>query len=208
MHPHLAARCGVLAPALKNAELRGFIERLVELLVRYHDEDPRTVLARVPLSPNGRVRGVLLTVQQAGGFSRPDAYLSEATAARVVEDAILSLDRRTLELRLGELQARMAEADATADHGERKRLLAEQAALVDAVKALGSARQAPPARPVLDVAGSVADVSPDAPGAAMGAEPATPAAPTPGALPTRDDGPVAPPEPPWAGEPDDDPFAV
>ncbi|MCC7073134.1 MAG: DNA primase [Deltaproteobacteria bacterium] len=204
MHPQLAARCGVLAPALKNAELRSFMERLVELLVRFHDEDPRAVLARVPLSPNGRVRGVLLTVQQAGGFSRPDAYLSEATAARVVEDAILSLDRRTLELRLGELQARMAEADAAADHGERKRLLAEQAALVEAVRALGSGREPPTARPVLQVAG-VATVAAD-----RGAPPSpgSEVAPSGELAESMDDGPLDPPEPPWAGEPDDDPFAV
>ncbi|MBI1948051.1 MAG: DNA primase [Deltaproteobacteria bacterium] len=205
MHPHLAARCGVLAPALKNAELKGLIERLIELLVRFHDEDPRAILPRLPLLPSGQVRTVLLKVQQAGGFSRPDAYLSEAAAARIVEDAILSLDRRTLELRLGELQAKMADADAAQDHGERKRLLAEQAALVEAVKALGAPTEAKPRRPELLV-GAVA-AAPTGVAAAPAA--AEPSAATQGeGADESDDSPIPPPEPPWAGEPDDDPFAV
>lgn len=213
MHPHLAARCGVLVPALKNQELKGFIERLVELLVRFHDEEPRSILARLPLLPSGQVRTVLLKVQQAGGFARPDSYLAEAAAARIVEDAILSLDRRTLELRLGEVQAKMADADAASDHGERKRLLAEQAALVDAIKALSA--PSPVARPKL--AGAVAATlrlvgPPPGEGDAAAAPDAAPQETDHG--PGTPEGVAAeapaeaPAEPPWAGEPDDDPFAV
>ena len=219
MHPHLAARCGALVPALKNQELRGFIERLVELLVRFHDEDPRGILPRLPLSPNGQVRNVLLKVQQAGGFTRPDSYLTEAAAARIVEDAILSLDRRTLELRLGEVQAQMAEADAAADHGERKRLLVEQAALVEAIKALNApAASAPPRSGVLVAAllpaalpaGAQAPADAAPPGTGSPGEPDRGPGPNPEPPPepAPEPAPEPPVEPPWAGEPDDDPFAV
>lgn len=208
MHPHLAARCGVLVPALKNLELKGFIERLVELLVRFHDEDPRGILSRVPLSPNGQVRNVLLKVQQAGGFSRPDSYLTEVAAARIVEDAILSLDRRTLELRLGEVQAQLAEADAAGDHGERKRILAEQAALVDAIKALSAPPASAPPRGGAVAAAALLPAALPSPGP----EPAAAMPHGPGGADESDHGPEVdaepPPEPPWAGEPDDDPFAV
>jgi DNA primase len=231
-HPHLAARCGVLVPALRNPELKRFIERLIELLVRFHDEDPRAVLARVAVRPDGQIRGVLLKVTQAGGFARPDTYLPEAAAARIVEDAILTLDRKVLEVRLGELQGLLAAADERSDHGERKRILQEQAALVDALKAL----QAPPTgagpragaplalkapRPPGPLA--TAPSTPPEPGAARAAAPDEPdgakAADGAGA-PAGPDGaggpdvpggptqPAPPPEPPWSGEPDDDPWAA
>src|SRR6185503_8758432 len=54
------------------------------------------------------------------------------------EDAILRLEKRTIEARVGELQRLLAEADERNDHGERKRVLAEQGALVDALQAFDS----------------------------------------------------------------------
>ena len=199
MHPHLAARCGVLVPALKNRELRGLIERLVDLLVRFHDKEPRALVQQLPMQTDGHVKQILLKLEQSLAFASPDAYLPESAAARIVEDAILSLDRRTLELRLGEVQGKMAEADAASDHGQRKRLLAEQAALVDAIQALGAPVEKPPRR--LEIVGTPRLA---AEGGAIGPDAAEEAA----ALPAPpDQGPDEVPEPPWAGEPDDDPFA-
>ncbi len=242
-HPHLAARCNVLVPALRNDELKRFIERLLELLVRFHDEDPRTVLTRVPMRGDGHIRGVVHKVAQAAGlnemkpgaalFARPDAYLSEAAASRIIEDAMLRLDRRVLELRLGELQELLAGADERGDHDERRRVLAEQALLVDALQALGNpAARAPNVAPpqrvgaalaanstgaaALQLLAHAADDHPAALGAAANDLPRDPGsgdAPPLGEAAASQTGPddVPPPAPddlPWAGDPDDDPWAV
>ncbi len=210
-HPHLAARCGVLVPALRNEELKAFIERLIELLVRFHDEDARAVLLDdkrgVPIRPSGQIRGVVLKVQQGGGFARPDDYLAEGAAARIVEDAILTLDKRVLEVRLGELQRLLAEADERDDDGERKRLLEEQAALVEALKALVEPpRRAPLAAAVARAlpAPRAANVDEEGP-AGQGEAPSGP--PDEAGEGAPDEG-VIEGEVPYAGDPDDDPWAV
>ena len=221
-HPHLVVRCGVLVSALRNSELRSFIGRLTEALVRFHEEEPRLVLGRVPMHKDGQIRGVVLKVAQAAGleplqsgawrFARPDAYLSEAAAGRIIEDAILRLDRRVLELRLGELQALLAGADERGDHGERKRVLMEQATLVDALKALGQPARSLakpgeaspsfglPPRPVAGfLEGALAQAH------ATTAEEQSAQAKPPALEPSAVDDAA---DPPWAGDPDDDPWAV
>ena len=183
-HPQLAARCGVLLPVLRNPELRGFVKRLIELLVRFHDEDPRALLPRVGMRPDGQLtHRVVLRLKQAGGFERPDSYMSEATAARIIEDCILTVDEKGLEGRLGELLGQLAAADERNDPGERKRIYEEQRAIEHALQALRS----PTARPL-----------------AARVEAVLPALLPPG-------GPLEPTsvdDAPWAGDPDDDPWAV
>lgn len=220
-HPHLASRCGVLATALSHKELRQFISRLIELLVRFHDEDPRAVLPKVPMQKDGQMMRVLLKLTQSGGFDRPDAYMSEATAARIVDDAILTLDKKVLEVRLGELQTLLAAADERNDHVERKRVLEEQSALVDALRALAipaaplskAVHQAlAPALargPVGGAAAEPAAVPARPPTAEVAAEPRA-AAPRPDAPDEPEDAPLPPPpaDPPWSGDPEDDPWAT
>src|SRR6185295_4050636 len=65
-------------------------------------------------------------------------------------DAILTLDKRVLSQRVGELQRLLAEADERADAGEQKRILAEQAALVDALQALGKPEEPRPLKQAVE----------------------------------------------------------
>ena len=129
-HPQLVPRVGVLTDALDNRELRGWIKRLTEALVRHHQEDPHQLVLRVPIAKDGVVVTLSSGVHQAGGFSHPGSYFTEESSAQIIEDAVAVIDRRLLEKRLGEVQPTIAEAGARGDHSELKRLLTEQTGLV------------------------------------------------------------------------------
>ena len=174
---------------------------------------------------------MLLKVTQGGGIDRPNEYLPESAAARIVEDEILRLDKHIIELRVGELQRLLAEADDRDDHGECKRILAEQGALMEALKALASPQVRPMAtrRQIATQIEKVVDAISTLPSPSVRV--AEPAATGVGVVvaeeetapsvdhgsPPDDEGPapvtpLAPLSPladaPWAGDPDDDPWAV
>jgi DNA primase len=191
LHPHLASRCGVLVDALKNRELQEFLSGLRELLVRFHETDPRELPRRVPIRPSGQIQHTLKRLLDAGAFREPDAFLSEAAAARIVEDAILMLDEHQLGMRDGELERMLALADEREDHPERKRIMGEQAVIRIAIQALrhpGSTHATTRVATVLPAARTAVAV------------------PEPNELREADGG-AGSSEPPWAGDPDDDPWA-
>lgn len=217
-HPELAPRVALLAPQLESVELKRFIDGVVDALVRFHDITPREALPRVAVSPRGQLIGLADRVRLDG----PDRTLGLQTAMSMLE-AISSdlLERASLEARLGALQPALARADEASDNVERKRLLVEQKALVASLQALDGTT--PATRPLALPVARVVERLP-APGAApVGAfaammqeaadpsssssspSPATapkPAAPKPGGFTPEVE------EPPWAGDPDDDPWAV
>ena len=73
---------------------------------------------------------------------RPGAHRAPGNADWI-EDTLVTLDKRVIEARLGDVQAALAGADSAGDHGERKRLLTEQQGLVRALQGL-AIREAPP----------------------------------------------------------------
>jgi hypothetical protein len=127
-------------PHLDNLELRGFVERLLDALVRFFDLPPREALAKVPVRREGQLVALADRVRLDG----PDRVIGLATAISMVEAMSRDfLERQVLEARLGSLQPLLAAADADDNHGERKRLLAEQRALVAALQALDRPPGAP-----------------------------------------------------------------
>jgi DNA primase len=139
-HPELAPRIGLLSSSLSSSELRGFVERLVDALVRFHDVAPREALTRVPVSPQGQLVGLADRVRLDG----PDRVIGLSTAQSML-DAISRelLERSVLETRLGALQTMLAAADGRGDHEERKRLLAEQRALVATLQGIDATTARP-----------------------------------------------------------------
>lgn len=188
-HPELAPRVALLMPHLDNLELRGFVERLLDALVRFFDLPPREALAKVPVRREGQLVALADRVRLDG----PDRVIGLATALSMVEAMSRDfLERQVLEARLGALQPLVAAADADDNHGERKRLLAEQRALVAALQALDRPPGAPPAVVVVPAA-----VAPPMllPPRSAPVPPSDPPTETPAAV-----------DPPWGGD-DDDPWA-
>jgi DNA primase len=199
-HPELAPRVALLLPHVDNLELRGFVERLLDALVRFHDLTPREALAKVPVRRSGQLVALADRVRLDG----PDRVIGLATAISMVEAMSRDvLERQVLEARLGALQPLLAAADADGNHDERKRLLHEQKALVAALQAMD--KPTPPLLPTVQRT-IAALAAPSAPPAAAG--PAPPAIATSlSTSPTR--APAAPvvDDPPWGAD-DDDPWAV
>ena len=206
-HPELAPRVALLAPHLDNTELKGFIERLIEALVRFFDLPPREALAKVPVTRTGQLVALADRVRLDG----PDRVIGLSTGISMIEAMTRDfLERQSLEARLGALQPLLKAADEDADDVARKRLLHEQKALVVALQALDT--PAPPLKAL--VSRTVASLP--APSSAavtqmvalstatttMAAAPSPPTAPAPAAdtIDVEED-------PPWGGD-DDDPWAV
>lgn len=219
-HPELAPRVALLAPHLDNTELKGFVDRLLDKLVRFYDLPPREALAKVPVARTGQLIGLADRVRLDG----PDRVLGLSTAMSMLEEISRDyLERHALEGRLGALQPLLAAADADDDNDERKRLLAEQRAIVAALQALDhpmsrtaavvervvAALPAPQVAPVPSAASSGSSGSPlvsvtmPSPTVLVPDDvvPAAPVRPT-SRPPTPAD------DPPWAGDIDDDPWAV
>jgi hypothetical protein len=200
-HPELAPRVALLLPHLDNLELRGFVARLLDALVRFHDLPPREALAKVPVRRGGQLVALADRVRLDG----PDRIIGLATAISMVEAMSRDfLERQVLEGRLGALQPLLAAADADDNHEERKRLLHEQKALVAGIQALE--KPTPPLLPAVEriFAALPAPIASGDPAETPSEAPLAPVVP----LPTR--APVAPAvveDPPWGGD-DDDPWAV
>ena len=211
-HPELAPRVALMENHLDNHELKGFVGRLVDALVRFFDLPPREALAKVPVSPKGQLIGLADRARLDG----PDRVIGLSTATSMVEAIGRDfLERHVLEARLGAVQPLLAAADADGDHVERKRLLVEQRAIVAALQAF----DAPPSataklvqRVVAALPPTTAPVSPlvtFVPAPALVPDDVVPAAPlrpvsTPPRPVVHDDQA----DPPWAGDLDDDPWAV
>lgn len=219
-HPELAPRVALLAPQLESPELKRFVESLVDALVRFHDVAPRDALPRVPVSP----RGQLIALADRVRLDGPDRTLGLQTAMSMLEGISSDLlERSSLEARLGALQPALARADEASDNVERKRILLEQKALVASLQALDGTT--PKTKPLAIAVGRVVEQLPahDAPAEppsffskphlqnVQEAEVLPPESPSRPALaphPTTSTPSSAPEEPPWAGDPDDDPWAV
>lgn len=135
MHPLLVPRCGVLLEGLKNAELKDFIERLSDALVRYHDWEPQKVLLEHVHARRGSgLFQVFAEVYQRKGFDDPGRIISEHAAASTVDDFLLRFDARPLRERLREVQRAMAAAEEIEDHEEWKRLQSLQRVLIDELR--------------------------------------------------------------------------
>jgi DNA primase len=197
-HPELAPRVALLLPHLDNLELRGFVERLLDALVRFHDLPPREALAKVPVRRGGQLVALADRVRLDG----PDRVIGLATAISMVEAMSRDfLERQVLEGRLGALQPLLAAADADDNHEERKRLLHEQKALVAALQAME--KPTPPLLPAVERVVAALPAPAPRPAAAVPLAAVVP-------LPTPPRAPIAPAEvedPPWGGD-DDDPWAV
>ncbi len=201
-HPELAPRVALLEGHVDNAELKRFVERVVDALVRFHDVPPREALTRVPVQPRGQLVALADRVRLDG----PDRTIGLSTAVSMVEAISRDLlERNAVEARLGALQPRLSAADERGDHDERKRLLAEQRALVAALQVFDAGPAAAPlATPVLRVIEGVR-AAPSPPPSAL--SPSSPVA----ALPSSSSSsgphgvvpPVDEPDPSWSGEDDD-----
>jgi len=212
-HPELAPRVGLLSSCLTSPELRGFVKRMIDALVRFHDVSPREALTKVAVSPSGQLVALADRVRLDG----PDRVIGLSTALSMVEAiAVELLERSAVEVRLGALRTALGAADTRGDHDERKRLLTEQRALVATLQAMDGvpARPRAIARVVEDVAGTLIPTL-AAPPAGLGAAPAgasgvaplvapavaSPApAPSPSFVVAADAGD----EHPYAGDPEDD----
>lgn len=193
-HPELAPRVALLLPHLDNLELRGFVERLLDALVRFHDLPPREALAKVPVRRGGQLVALADRVRLDG----PDRVIGLATAISMVEAMSRDfLERQVLEGRLGALQPLLAAADADDNHEERKRLLHEQKALVAALQAMEK-----PTPPLLPAVQRVVAALPPPAAAPVVTAALAEVVPLPAALV-----PAVVEDPPWGGD-DDDPWAV
>ncbi len=222
-HPELAPRVGLLSTILQSIELKAFVERLIDALVRFHDVSPREALTKVPVSPRGQLVALADRVRLDG----PDRVIGLATALSMV-DAISQelLERSALEQRLGQLQTRLAAADERGDHDERKRLLTEQRALVATLQGMEPGPPRPLAAAVERVVAALpAPASPSPLPASLLPPPSLRPSPTlppsgesvssvpsvPAVVatsPTRVVDEATPEDPPWANDPEDDPFLV
>jgi DNA primase len=126
--PQLAPRCGVLVDAFKNRELKGFVIALTDALVRYHDGTPRDVLKRVPVTP--AIARIYADIFTRRGVDDPDHFLPEGAAARIIEDFVLTLEKRPLEKRLGEIQRAIQSASDRGDLETARHLIETQRAVI------------------------------------------------------------------------------
>ena len=217
-HPELAPRVALLMPHLDNTELKGFIDRLIEALVRFYDLPPREALAKVPVTRTGQLVGMADRVRLDG----PDRVIGLSTGISMIEAMTRDVfERQTLEARLGALQPLLKAADEDEDDAARKRLLHEQKALVVALQAVDT--PAPPLKALVSKAVQALPPSPTETSAPMTTTPLTPLPTTttttthtmtaPRADAPASRAPTAPPDvvvdddPPWGGD-DDDPWAV
>lgn len=218
-HPELAPRVALLSPHLDSYELKAFVTRLVDALVRFFDLPPREALSKVPVARTGQLVPLADRVRLDG----PDRVLGLSTALSMVEAISRDfLERHVLEARLGAVQPLLAAADADGDNEERKRLLVEQKAIVSALQAFDAPTKPMPALvarvvealPAPSPAVSSPLVSVTLPAVALVPDDVVPAAPirpitqpprpSHAGAPSHDD----PADPPWAGDLDDDPWAV
>jgi DNA primase catalytic core len=225
-HPELAPRVALLAPHLDSYELKAFVTRLVDALVRFFDLPPREALSKVAVARTGQLVPLADRVRLDG----PDRVLGLSTALSMVEAISRDfLERHVLEARLGAVQPLLAAADADGDNEERKRLLVEQKAIVSALQAFDSPTKPMPAlvarvvealpAPALPASSPLVSVTLPSP-VALVPDDVVPAAPIRpitqpprpshsghaghSGQPSHDD----PADPPWAGDLDDDPWAV
>jgi DNA primase len=217
-HPELAPRVALLSPHLDNYELKAFVTRLVDALVRFFDLPPREALSKVPVARTGQLVPLADRVRLDG----PDRVLGLSTALSMVEAISRDfLERHVLEARLGAVQPLLAAADADGDNEERKRLLVEQKAIVSALQAFDSPTKPMPALvarvvealPAPAASSPLVSVTLPAAPVALVPDDVVPAAPIrpitqpprpSHSAPSHDD----PADPPWAGDLDDDPWAV
>lgn len=218
-HPELAPRVALLAPHLDSYELKAFVTRLVDALVRFFDLPPREALSKVPVARTGQLVPLADRVRLDG----PDRVLGLSTALSMVEAISRDfLERHVLEARLGAVQPLLAAADADGDNEERKRLLVEQKAIVSALQAFDAPTKPMPALvarvvealppPSTPPSSPLVSVTLPAAPAALVPDDVVPAAPVRPitqpprhtSQPSHDD----PADPPWAGDLDDDPWAV
>ncbi len=207
-HPELAPRVALLLPHVQSVELKRFVGAVVDGLVRFHDVAPREVLPRVAVSP----RGHLIAIADRVRLDGPDRTLGLTTALSMVEAISADfLERHSLEARLGALQPALARADEAQDHTERKRLLNEQKAIVAALQALDAPGIAKPLRAsvarVVDALPAPPTPPPSVFTHVAAAPPAPPAMESAMAVRVPADS-ILPEEPPWAGDAEDDPWAV
>lgn len=220
-HPELGPRVALLAPRIEHKELKRFVDGVVDALVRLHDLAPRDALAKVPVAPRGKLIALADRVRLDG----PDRTLGLQTAMSMLESISQDLLQRSeLEERLGRLQSALSRADESSDHVERKRLLVEQRALVTAMQALdGHVERRPLAGAVdklveqLPTANFMKALPPSAPATTTATSTESTPTSTSTSLPAPTSTstlpqPAPPPDdmgdPPWAGDPDDDPWAV
>ena len=222
-HPELAPRVALLEPHLENRELKGFVARLVDALVRFYDLPPREALAKVPVAPKGQLIGLADRVRLDGA----DRVIGLSTATSMVEAISRDfLETHVLQGRLGALQPLLAAADADGDNEERKRLLVEQKAILCALQAIDApprvmpalvqrvVQALPPPPPsttsTTSTTSSAAPMPAHAPTPALVPDDVVPAAPLRPVAPSRPPTPVITDDgdPPWAGDLDDDPWAV
>jgi DNA primase len=165
--PQLAPRCGVLVDAFKNRELKAFVVALTDALVRYHEGTPRDVLKRVPVTP--AIARIYADIFTRRGVDDPDHFLPEGAAARIIEDFVLTLEKRPLEKRLGEIQRAIQSASDRGDLETARHLIETQRAVIlrlsvpegrsepRQLKAREQAEVGPPAAAVESVGGVAAD---------------------------------------------------
>lgn len=141
-HPLLAPRCGVLVESLRNAELRGFVERLSEALVRFHDLDPAEVLRRVAMPRQSVLFELVRKVLEAGAFEEPSRLLSEQAATSIIDDFVRKYDERSLEEQLAEVQRAMAALPEQEAHAQWRELELQQRALIVSLRETQAAKSA------------------------------------------------------------------
>jgi DNA primase len=208
-HPELAPRVGLLTPSLKSGELTGFVERLVDALVRFHDVAPREALTKVAVAPRGQLVALADRVRLDG----PDRVIGLTTAMSML-DAISRdlLERSALETRLGALQSMLSAADGRGDHDERKRLLTEQRAIVAALQGMDAGGPQPLALLVARTVEALPALEPPAPARQLPAPALHVVVDESAASPATEDGGqdsgAVREEPPWPGDPEDDEWSV
>ncbi|MFZ9887602.1 MAG: hypothetical protein ACO3JL_08870, partial [Myxococcota bacterium] len=154
VHPLLVPRCGVLLEGLRNPELRDFIERLNDALVRFHDLEPHKVLLEhVHARRGSALFELLVEVHRRKGFEEPHRVFSESAAAETIDDYLLRFDARPFRERLRDVHRAMAEAERAEAHDDWRRLQGLQRVLVDALRPLERGEEAqralPESRPLM-----------------------------------------------------------
>lgn len=171
-YPLLVPRCGVLLEGLRNPELKDFIERLSDALVRYHDWEPHKVLLEhVHARPGSTIFDIVAELYRRKAFDDPSRIITEHAAAEAIDDYLLRFDARPLRERLREVQRAMAEAERSDELEEWKRLQGLQRVLIDDLRPLERLED----RPRLPSA--ALDAAPTPPTPALLEEPEPPLAP-------------------------------
>jgi hypothetical protein len=211
-HPGLAPQALPLREHVKTRELAQFIDRLLDALVRFHDEDPQLVLTKVQVERTGDLIRIADDIRLRGGAAR---FMTELHAASLVAEAVVALvDKGALQQKLQDVQKTLASAIDANDPARIQRLLMEQRVVVDAIRALdgeSSALTPPTNTSPRTLAAANAPVALALPPAPMDA-PSTPhrsmdtvAAPPPADASDDDDNAA---DLPWAGGPDEDPWSA